>query len=131
MANAHAPAVDVFMGELVHARHAEVARLREAILAIDLDITERVKWNAPSFCIDGDDRVTLRLQPGDRVEVVFHRGAKRRDGADSFHFDDPTGWLVWASPDRGVVTLADAGETAERLPGLTELARAWMLATRS
>ena len=131
MANAHEPEVDTFMGGLTQDRRAEVERVREAILAIDLDITERVKWNAPSFCIDGDDRVTLRLQPGDRVEVVFHRGAKRRDDADSFHFDDPTGWLVWASPDRGVVTIADAGETAERLPGLAELVRAWMLAPRS
>ena len=39
-----------------------------ALLAIDLPITERVKWNAPSFCVDGDDRVTMRLQPKDRVE---------------------------------------------------------------
>ena len=131
MANSPSLVVDEFVDGLTHTRRAEIVQLRDAILAIDLDITERVKWNAPSFCIDGDDRVTMRLQPGDRVELVFHRGAKKRDDANRFRFDDPTGWVVWASPDRGVVTLADTSETSRRAKRIADLVRAWMLATRT
>jgi hypothetical protein len=39
---------------------------RTDVLASDDGITEHVKWNAPSFCYAGVDRVTFRLQPGNR-----------------------------------------------------------------
>ena len=122
-------AVDQFLQGLTHARKAEVERLRAAILAASPDITEHIKWNAPSFCIDGDDRVTFRLQPGDRVQLVFHRGAKVKD-AKGFRFEDPTGLLEWAAKDRGVVTLKDAKEARARQADVVRAVTAWMAATR-
>jgi hypothetical protein len=74
---------------------------RAAILASDERISEYVKWNVPSFCYQGDDRVTFMLQPGDRLQLVFHRGAKVRADSDYFTFEDETGLLEWASADRG------------------------------
>ena len=70
--------VEAYLDALVHARADDVRTVRAALLTLD-GVTERVKWNAPSCCIDGDDRITFRLQPGDRVELVFHRGARTRD----------------------------------------------------
>jgi len=46
-------------------------QLRAAILASDLAISEHVKWNAPSFCYGGQDRVTFRLQPRGRLQLIF------------------------------------------------------------
>ena len=59
-----------FMRALKHSRKSEVELVRKVVLGAAAGITEHVKWNAPSFCYRGDDRVTLRLQPGDRVEIV-------------------------------------------------------------
>lgn len=50
----------------------------------------------------GDDRVTFRLQPGDRLQLVFHRGAKVRADSEDFAFGDSTGLLSWASNDRAM-----------------------------
>ena len=44
-----------------------VEQLRVAILDSNDDITEHVKWNAPSFRYAGEDRATFRLFPEDRV----------------------------------------------------------------
>jgi hypothetical protein len=55
-----APHVDTFMAELEHPFKAGVEQLRAAILASNDGITEHVKWNAPSFCYAGVDRVTFR-----------------------------------------------------------------------
>lgn len=44
-----------------------VEQLRAAILDSNDDITEHVKWNAPSFRYAGEDRATFRLFPEDRV----------------------------------------------------------------
>lgn len=126
--NPKADDVDGFLAALAHPRKAEVEALRKAILASDKGITERVKWNAPSFCIDGDDRITFRLQPGDRVELIFHRGAKVKK--DAFSFEDETGLLQMVAPDRGIVVFGNAADVKAKTPKLKKLVKAWMGATR-
>ena len=123
-----AMSVDAYLGALRHPRIEEIHLLRHALLDADPDLVETIKWNAPSFGYAGTDRVTLRLQPGDRLEVVFHRGTAKRD--DDFAFQDPMGLMAWAAPDRGVVKVTDATMLGERLPDIVALARAWLLATR-
>ena len=129
MATKSAPTVDGFLKALKHKRKAEIEVLRAAILSADKGITERVKWNAPSFCIAGDDRVTFRLTPGDRIELIFHRGAKKRSDTAKFKFKDPTGWVRWLDPDRGVISLVDAADVKSKRKGLVSLVKAWMRAT--
>jgi hypothetical protein len=74
--------------------------------------------------------VTFRLQPGDRVDLIFHRGAKKRVDPDAFRFEDPTGLLRWLAPDRGVVELVDQEHTEAQTGRVVELVEAWVAATR-
>jgi hypothetical protein len=53
--------------------------------------------------------VTFRLQPGNRLQLVLHRGAAVRDDAADFRFEDPSGLLEWAAPDRAVISFRDFG----------------------
>jgi hypothetical protein len=125
-----AETVDAFMARLEHPRKDEIARLRQGIRALDPPVTERIKWNAPSFCnASGDDRVTFSLQPGDRFDLILHRGSKRRDDTDSFTFADPTGRVRWAAPDRGVLTFADEADLDTRWTDTIDLVGRWMQAT--
>ena len=118
-----------FLGALQHGRAAEVERLRDLILTAHPDLTEQIKWNAPSFSIDGDDRVTLRLAPGDLVQIILHRGAKVRD-TTGFAFDDESGLVRWLAPDRGVVTIEEADDIESKAPAIQNLVRSWVQATR-
>jgi hypothetical protein len=127
VSNSKSDKVTEYMDRLVHARKPEVEQLRNAILSAGVALTEQIKWNAPSFCVDGEDRVTMRLQPGDRVELVFHRGAKKR--VDAFEFTDTTGLIRWRTPDRGIVELADAQATRDHLSDVVSLVEAWMRST--
>jgi len=52
--------------------------------------------------------VTFRHFPEDRTQLIFHRGSKPKDGADTFAFDDDTGLLRWVATGRAVVALRDA-----------------------
>ena len=105
--------VDKFMSGLDHPLKEGIERLRTAILDSNDGITEHVKWNAPSFCYAGEDRVTFRLYPVDRTQIVFHWGSGVKDDAGSFVFEDDTGLLRWVATNRAVVTLRDA-ETEQR-----------------
>lgn len=123
------PTVEDLLATSTHGRIDEVRLLRDAILAANPDLTEQVKWNAPSFCAAGDDRVTFRLHPGDRVELIFHRGARVRTDVDAFSFDDPTGRIAWATPDRGSLAFTDAADVAGSAAAVASLVTAWVAAT--
>lgn len=120
--------VEGFLAALDHPRKAEIVALRRLILAADRGISERIKWNAPSFGVGGDDRVTMRLAPKGQVQLVFHRGAKPV-AADGFRFPDATGRLVWAAPDRATLTVVDAADLKASGAEITALVVRWIQAT--
>lgn len=127
-AEAEAPVVDAYLETLEHRLKGEVVALRRLILEAVPELTERIKWNAPSFCKAGDDRITMRLHPGDRLQLILHRGAKA--GADDlFRFEDPDRIITWAAPDRGVINFRDGADLAEKAEALGEVLRRWVACT--
>ncbi|MBX3203765.1 MAG: DUF1801 domain-containing protein [Labilithrix sp.] len=115
------------MAELAHPLKASLVDAREAIMASHRAITEHVKWNAPSFCWEGDDRVTMNLR-GDTLTFVFHRGVKKKD-ATGFSFPDATGLMKWAAADRATVTIASPAEWKKHKKAIVTLVGKWMKAT--
>lgn len=89
--------VDAFLATFDQPLKDDIVRLRTAILASNARITERINWKAPSFGIDGDDRVTFRLPPRGGLQLVFHRGVKVK-ATTGFAFVDDTGLMEWAAP---------------------------------
>ena len=53
--------VDLFIEKTDHPQKQEITALRNIILNSDPEITEHIKWNAPSFCVNGEDRFTFKL----------------------------------------------------------------------
>jgi hypothetical protein len=92
-------------------------------------VSEHIKWNGPSFCIDGDDRITLGLAPKGGVRAILHRGVKAKDAA-GFSFPDESGLIQWAAPDRGVVAFADEAAVAAHADAFAAICRRWFEATR-
>jgi Domain of unknown function (DU1801) len=116
--------VDRFMEGLDHPMKEEIERLRAAILGSNERITEHIKWKAPSFRYAGEDRVTFRLHPAERAQLVFHRGVKVKGDAAEFAFEDDTGLLLWVAEDRAVVALRDA---EARQGDLVEVVKRWVV----
>lgn len=102
--------------------------LRRAIAEARPGLSERIKWNAPSFAIGDDDRITLGLERKGGVRVVLHRGAKVKD-ASGFRFEDPDGLAQWPTPDRGVIVFRDASALEAVLPAFRTLCARWVAAT--
>ena len=64
--------VNEFMDKLDHPFKAEVKMIREIIKNVNPDITEQIKWNAPSFSYQGEYLVTFNLRAEDHIHLVFH-----------------------------------------------------------
>ena len=123
------PTVEQFMQALDHPLKAEIDALRALVKGANPGLTEQIKWNAPSFAVDGDDRITFKLHPPRHVQLVFHRGAKVKD-ASGFTFSDETGLIAWAATDRGLVTIRDMADLEAKRNALVTLINRWVDATR-
>jgi hypothetical protein len=120
--------VDIYLDTLDHTRKAEILKLRELILDAVPGLTETIKWNAPNYGRGDADRITMRLHPGNRLQLILHRGAKA--GADDlFRFEDPDKLIAWAAPDRGVITIKDAADLAGKDAAIGEVLRRWVTMT--
>ena len=64
--------VNEFMDRLDHPFKAEVEIMRQIIKNVDKEITEQIKWKAPSFSYRGEYLVTFNLWERKRIHLVFH-----------------------------------------------------------
>lgn len=120
--------VDQYMQRLDHPLKAEIEAVREIILGADVGITEQIKWNAPSFCYQGDDRVTFRLHPSNQfIQLIFHRGAKVKEPRE-MKVQDDTGLLEWVTGDRATLSLRSMEEVQAHASALKSLISQWIKA---
>jgi hypothetical protein len=117
--------VDQLMEKVDHPQKAAIVYLRAAILGVDPEITEQVKWNAPSFSYGGVDRVTFHLRSQD-VQLIFHRGAAVRADTATFEFVDDTGLMQWKSNDRAVVAFKDLADVKANEQAFNGLVKRWI-----
>lgn len=64
--------VDAFLQKLNHPLKAEIEALRKIIRSASSEVTEQVKWNAPSYSYRGQYLVTFNLREMERIHLVFH-----------------------------------------------------------
>ena len=72
------------------------------------------------------DRVTFRLQPGDKLQLLFHRGAKVRTDTAAFAFNDSTGLMTWLAPDRAVIDFPDLQAVTMHQAKVVSLVNRWV-----
>jgi hypothetical protein len=107
-----------------------VSAARQIILNADKRLTEQIKWNAPSYCVDGDDRITFHVGKKGDVMLIFHLGAKAKDrkGKEPL-MQDATGLLEWATSDRAILRLPDAAYVKAIASKLSTIVRQWIAAS--
>lgn len=122
--------VNDFINQLNHPLEEIIEEVREIILSSNKEITEHIKWNAPSFCYRNDDRITFKLNKSDCVQLVFHTGAKGKDNNDKGPvICDQSGLLDWVADKRAVLTFVDINEVKIKRDTIIEIVNQWLEAT--
>ena len=119
--------VEVFLDQLEHPMKPEVIALRATILNAQPELTEQIKWNAPSFCFQGQDRITFNLSGKGIIRLIFHAGVKTKV-LNGPLMEDETGLLEWASNDRAILKFASREDVEAKSPALEQLVRQWIAA---
>jgi hypothetical protein len=88
-----------------------------------------VKWNAPNYSLNGNDRITFQVPPHRKVvNLILHCGASSAGADLRGRIADPQGLLQWRSPDRAILSFATAEAIREQLPELRLLLNQWLRA---
>lgn len=72
--SAAAEEVAEYMDELDHPLKKEAETLRQIISKADAKLTERIKWNAPSYFYK-EDLLTFNFHDKNSIRLVFHHPA--------------------------------------------------------
>jgi hypothetical protein len=120
------PDVVAFLSKLDHPLKREIEAVRTIVLGVSPTIEEGIKWNAPSFRT-ADYFATINLRSRDRVQLIFHRGAKVKDNStDGMTVPDPAGLIQWLARERCIVTVGAGKEIAKNRAAFEAIIRAWI-----
>lgn len=120
-----------FLENLEHPLKSEIEYMRRMILEANDQLTEHIKWNAPSFCINNNDRITFNLQGKDGFRLIFHCGSKATEYAQGGPlFEDSTQLLEWATGDRAIIKLRSMDEIESNKENLLQIVNKWIEVTK-
>lgn len=122
--------VTKFLDALQHPLRKEIETLREHILNINPALIENFKWNGPNYCLNGNDRITMKIQPPKQIQLVFHRGAKVQELLKNKLINDKSGLLVWKTNDRAVATFKNMDDISSNTSTLTNIVIEWLMAAK-
>ena len=116
-----------FMADLPEPRRSEVEAIRKIIMEAEPELREHIKWNAPSYFLAADDRITFNARSPSQVRLVLHAGATRKeDKAGKPIFDDSTGLLEWNSDIRATLPFAGMADIESKQEDVKSIIRTWL-----
>ena len=121
--------VTEFLNGLNHSLRKEIECLREIILSTDYDLAESIKWNGPNYSLNGQDRITLRINPKKQIQVIFHRGAKVKEPPAQRLLGSEYNILLWKENDRAIASFQSLQEILEKKQMIREVVEKWIEAT--
>ncbi len=119
--------VTEFLTQLDHPLKKEIEAVREIILSMDNELSEQLKWNAPSYSYRNEDRVTFNLHGKGIFRIVLHRGAKVKENADLRpFFENENKLLEWAANDRAIIKFKDMNDVEQKAEQFKETVKRWI-----
>ena len=121
-----------FMLQFDDDRKQLVEAMLKAIAEECPTLTETIKWNAPSFSENGNDRLTIMLHKKDRVGLILHTGVKPKEDkkAPPLYADD-TGLLEWNSNIRATIFFFDLTDFLSKRDLFKKAVKRWIEQTNS
>lgn len=127
---AHSPQADpevvAFLRGLDHPLKREIEQVRRIVLGVSPRIRAGIKWNSLSFRTT-EWFATIHLRSRETLQLVFHLGAKVKDGSTGgLRLEDPAGLVKWLAKERCLVTLGAGKEIAAHRSAFAAIVRAWI-----
>jgi uncharacterized protein YdhG (YjbR/CyaY superfamily) len=121
-----------FLSEFADERKPLVKALLSAINEECPHLAEIIKWNAPSFCDNGKDRMTIMLHKKNIVGLILHTGAKPKEDKKAPRlYNDSTGILEWNSNIRATISFTSIDDFLAKKELFKEAVKTWVSKTKN
>lgn len=121
------PSVDDFILELASPQTELIHAVRELIKSASPELREGIKWNAPSYSLDGNDIITFNFRTFASLSLIFHTGPKGKDTHTGIHlFELDPSLERWVADKRLVLELPDATFLASHGEAISSLVQTWV-----
>ena len=120
--------IEEFMGALDDDKRSQVEALRKLVISSDPNLEEHIKWNAPSYVLNGEDRITFNLLNKENiVKLVFHMGALRKEDKKAEPvIADLSGLIEWSSDIRGVMSFTTLEDIQDKSDEVSKFVVKWL-----
>lgn len=120
-----------FLSEFADERKSLVKALLAAINEECPGLTEIIKWNAPTFCDNGKDRMTIMLHKKNIVGLILHTGVKPKEDKKAPRlYDDSTGLLEWNSNIRATISFTNMDDFLAKQELFKKAVKTWVSKTK-
>ena len=114
-----------FLTDLDSKEREQIELLRAIILG-SVPVTEHIKWNAPSYVFNDEDRITFNIY-GSAIKIIIHMGATRKeDKKGKPVLTDELGLVEWSSNIRGTITFKDLDDIKIKQKDFENLLQRWL-----
>ncbi len=117
--------VTIFLDNLNHPRRSEIEILRKIILNSNKNIFENIKWNAPNYVFENEDRITMRILPLKHCQLIFHCGAKVKAQPNEKLISYPLSFIIWKENNRAVASFKNQDEIMKNEIDLNKFVKDW------
>ena len=120
--------LEEFLNDLNEDKRQQVDTLRDLIINTAPQLEEHIKWSAPSYVLNGEDRITFNLMNKEgAVKLVIHMGATRKEDKKGKPILENDGGIVeWSSDIRGVITFQNIEDIQAKNRVLKKLLSNWL-----
>ena len=119
--------VDEFLNGLDEDRRSQVLKLREYIFDVEPSLIEHIKWNAPSYVKEDEDRMTFNTMNREGVvKLVFHMGATKAEDKNGQPILKGAHLIEWASDIRGYMTFTILDEIIANKNEIKRTVQEWL-----
>lgn len=106
----------------------QIIFVRDLLLDAVPTLQETLKWNAPNYRYDNEDRITFNTMNKQQiVKIVIHMGvSKKEDKSGNPILDDTSGLVVWNSDIRGTISFESVDDIQTKSRQFKKIITDWV-----
>lgn len=122
----HSP--EEFMNNLSAKEKEIFEELRSYIFESNATLTENLKWNAPNYVYNGQDRITFNtMNKNKSIRIILHKGAKEKENKNKKPIMDNYGSLIfWNSNIRGTLEFESIDQVKAQHQKIVAALKKWL-----
>ena len=120
--------VTAFLDDLDADMQLQVMTVRDIILETEPALVENIKWNAPNYVFNGQDRLTFNVQNKEgKLKLVLHMGASKKENKHAAPvINEKAGTISWNSNIRGVITFENLEDIITKQAAIAAAVTKWL-----